>query len=134
MSLNSDSNYFCRPQKRRAYLVNLFNAISIISKRKEETLHESLANFVQKVFAVMGIFAFENETKTLLKVFLTNLSSESAIIRRSSATAIAAIISNNQKSDKLLALVLKYLTGKYSRDESLAIFCFLGIIPVSKYP
>lgn len=60
----------------------------------------------------MGIFAFENETKTLLKVFLTNLSSESAIIRRSSATAIAAIISNNQKSDKLLALVLKYLTGK----------------------
>ena len=60
----------------------------------------------------MGIFAFENETKTLLKVFLTNLSSESAIIRRSSAMAIAAIISNNQKSDKLLALVLKYLTGK----------------------
>lgn len=71
-----------------------------------------MANFVQKVFAIMGIFAFENETKTLLKVFLTNLSSESAIIRRSSATAIAAIISNNQKSDKLLALVLKYLTGK----------------------
>ena len=74
-------------------------------------LHESLSNFVYKVFTVMGIFAFENETKTLLKVFLTNLASTSPIIRRCASNAITVIVSTNRKSDVLLALVVEYLTG-----------------------
>lgn len=105
------SNVF-RPQKRRAYLANLLNAISAIAARPEEMLHENLAHFVQKVFGVMGVFAYENETKTLLKTFFTNLVSHSAIIRRSAAIAITAIISNNRKSEILLALVVEYLTGQ----------------------
>lgn len=74
-------------------------------------LHESLSNFVAKVFNVMGVFAFENETKTLLKGFLTNLSSNSSIIRRCAANAITTVISTNRKSGVLLALVVEYLTG-----------------------
>ncbi len=112
-----------RPQKRRAYLANLLNAISVIAVRPEEMLHESLAHFSQKVFSVMGLFAFENETKTLLKTFLTNLASHSAIIRRSAATTIAAIISNNRKSDMLLALVVEYLTGTNNKSFKKLVLC-----------
>lgn len=111
MNFYSKIKCLCRPQKRRAYLANLLNAISVIANRKEEILHESLSNFVSKVFTVMGEFAYENETKTLLKRFLTNLSSSSSIIRRSAASAISIIISTNRKSDVLLALVVEYLTG-----------------------
>lgn len=92
-------------------MANLFNAISVIASRKEEILHESLSNFVSKVFTVMGVFAYENETKTLLKGFLINLASSSSIIRRCAANAISVIISTNRKSDVLLALVVEYLTG-----------------------
>lgn len=100
------------PQKRRAYLANLLNAISVICGRKEEMLHESLSNFVTKVFNVMGIFAFENETKSLLKGFLSNLAASSPIIRRCAANCITTIISTNRKLDILLVLVVEYLTGK----------------------
>ena len=62
----------------------------------------------------MGIFAFESETKALLKIFLNNLASESSIIRRSSANCISAIITSNRKSENLLHLVVEYLTGKYT--------------------
>ena len=99
------------PQKRRAYLANLLNAISAIASRKEEILHESLALFIQKVFIVMGPFAYENETKTLLKLFISNLSSESSVIRRCASTSISVITFNNRKPDVMLALVLDYLLG-----------------------
>lgn len=92
-------------------MANLFNAITNIASQKEDVLHESLANFIQKVFSVMGIFAFESETKALLKIFLNNLASESSIIRRSSANCISAIITSNRKSENLLHLVVEYLTG-----------------------
>ena len=85
--------------------------MSTIAKRSEEILHESLSYLTQKVFAVMGVFAYENETKTLLKIFLSNLESESAIIRRSAANAITSIIANNRKSETLVALVVEYLAG-----------------------
>jgi hypothetical protein len=39
--LNLVGYLFFRPQKRRAYIANLFNAISMIANRKEEMLHES---------------------------------------------------------------------------------------------
>ncbi|XP_057364436.1 huntingtin-like isoform X1 [Daphnia carinata] len=113
--------HLARPQKRRAYLANLFNAISVIANRKEEMLHESLSNFVSKVFSVMGIFAFENETKILLKGFLSNLSSKSSIIRRCAANAITVIISTNRKSDVLLALVVEYLTDQILLSEDIAM-------------
>lgn len=105
------SSIICRPQKQRAYLANLLSAISNMANRKEEALHESLAYFIQKVFGVMGLFAYENESKTVLKVFLENLESESATIRRSAATSITAIISTNRKSEMLLSLVSEYLIG-----------------------
>ena len=101
------------PQKRRAFLANLFNAITNIASQKEDVLHESLSHFIQKVFSVMGIFAFESETKALLKIFLNNLASESSIIRRSAASSITAIITYNRKSENILYLVVEYLTGMW---------------------
>ncbi|EFX77022.1 hypothetical protein DAPPUDRAFT_106588 [Daphnia pulex] len=113
--------HLARPQKRRAYIANLFNAISTIANRKEEMLHESLSNFVCKVFNVMGIFAYENETKILLKGFLANLSSSSSIIRRCAANAITVIISSNRKSDILLALVVEYLTDQILLPDDISM-------------
>ncbi|XP_046649350.1 huntingtin-like isoform X2 [Daphnia pulicaria] len=113
--------HLARPQKRRAYIANLFNAISTIANRKEEMLHESLSNFVCKVFNVMGIFAYENETKILLKGFLANLSSSSSIIRRCAANAITVIISTNRKSDILLALVVEYLTDQILLPDDISM-------------
>ena len=60
----------------------------------------------------MGVFAYENETKTLLKIFMGNLSSESAIVRRCAASAISSIITNNRKMIVMLLLVVNYLTGE----------------------
>ncbi|KAK4002443.1 hypothetical protein OUZ56_004272 [Daphnia magna] len=113
--------HLARPQKRRAYLANLFNAISVVASRKEEMLHESLSYFICKVFPVMGIFAFENETKILLKGFLSNLSSKSSILRRCAANAITVIISTNRKSDVLLALVVEYLTDQILLSEDISM-------------
>lgn len=75
---------------------------------------------------MMGIFAFENETKILLKGFLSNLSSASSIIRRCAANAITGIISTNRKSDVLLALVVEYLTGMLLLGLDLHI-CYLKL-------
>lgn len=95
-------------------MANLLNAIANIATRNEEILHESLAHFIQKVFKVMGVFAYENESKNVLKLFLQNLESESATIRRSAAISISAIISTNRKSEMLLSLVAEYLIGEFS--------------------
>ena len=50
-----------RLQKCRPYVVNLLPLMSKIAKRKEENVHETLADSLPKIFAILGKGAFIND-------------------------------------------------------------------------
>ncbi|KAG8226325.1 hypothetical protein J437_LFUL009902, partial [Ladona fulva] len=84
--------HMIRPVKGKPYVVNLIPCIVQIAKRTdEESVLETLAAALQKIFKSLGSFTNDNEVKTLLKAFLQNLSSPSAVARRTAASSILSI-------------------------------------------
>ena len=83
---------FIRPQKCRAYVVNLLPCLNKIARRNEESLHETLAECLPKLFRVLGNFTNDGEIKLLLKTLLVNAFDESsAAIRRSTAISLSNV-------------------------------------------
>ena len=87
-SLRSALNKFAaicgqiRPQKCRAYIENLTPCLAKIAKtRKEEAVHETLADNMNLILDCLGHYANETEIDQLLTTFLENLSEPSASIR-----------------------------------------------------
>ena len=71
-----------RPQKCRAYIENLTPCLVKIAKtRKEEAVHETLADNMNSILDCLGHYANDNEIDQLLNTFLENLSESSASIR-----------------------------------------------------
>ena len=88
----SELSPFIRPQKCRAYVVNLLPCLNKIARRNEESLHETLAECLPKLFRVLGNFTNDNEIKQLVKTLLVNAFDESsAAIRRSTATSVSNV-------------------------------------------
>lgn len=87
-----------RPQKCRAYIVNLIPCfVKIASTRREEAVHETLADAIGAVFSHLGHYTNDNEVNQLLKTFLTNLTDTSPPIRRSTASILTSICSGSRK-------------------------------------
>ena len=80
-----------RPAKCRPYLVNLLPCLQSLAARSEEQLHESLAAAFPNLFAVLGPHSNDNEIRILLKAFLANVGSSSAVIRRTTATILTVL-------------------------------------------
>ena len=87
-----------RPKKGRAYIENLTPCfVKIANTRKEEQVHETLAENMSKILQSLGHYATETEIDALLSNFLPNLSHNSASIRRSTASILASIVENSRK-------------------------------------
>ena len=97
-----------RPQKTRAYIENLTPCfIRIASTRKEEAVHETMAENVKRIFSHLGHFANDTEIDQLLNTFLVNLSDNSASIRRSTAKILTSIIKHCPKPAKFTLWLYK---------------------------
>ena len=71
-----------RPQKCRAYIENLTPCLAKIAQtRKEEAVHETLAENMNSILDCLGHYASDIEIDQLLNAFLINLTESSASIR-----------------------------------------------------
>ncbi|XP_068709184.1 huntingtin-like [Montipora foliosa] len=89
--------HFIRPQKCRPFIANLLPCIARISLRTEDAIQETLAIAMQKIMSVLGSFTSDTEVKQLLKTFLPNLRSSSAVTRRTAASALVVICCHSRK-------------------------------------
>ena len=101
-----------RPQKCRAYIVNLIPClIKIATTRKEEAVHETLAEAMNTLFSYLGHYANDNEIDQLLKTFLNNLNDPSPSIRRSTASILTSLTSGSRKPSNFTLWLFKTIIG-----------------------
>lgn len=133
----ADLAHLIRPQKCRPYIVNLLPCIARISKRPEESVQETLAAAVLKIFPVLGKFTNDGEVKALLKSFVGNLKSTSAVCRRTAASSLTAICQHSRKPGHffawLLTILLDLATPKtdeeYPNTMLGILLCLRNIVP-----
>ncbi|CAG9829715.1 unnamed protein product [Diabrotica balteata] len=83
-----------RPHKGKPYVANMFPGLIKITERNEEAVHETLAASLPNIMKVLGCFTTENEIKALLKAFLSNISNESTVIRRTTTNCVLTVCMN----------------------------------------
>ncbi|XP_037081657.1 huntingtin-like [Pollicipes pollicipes] len=127
-----------RPQKRRAYVVNLFPCVVRLSRRTEPALQESLSAALVKMAPVLGVFFTDGEVKALLRAFLPNLELSAASARRAASQAIVALVSQCRKPEFFLPWLLATLIDSVvpARSEASCdrvrgvLLCLRDIIPL----
>ena len=121
-----------RPQKCRAYLVNLLPSLVKIARRQEEVVHEALAATIPPVFAVLGPFTNDNEVRLLLKTYVVNLFDSNPLIRRTTAVCLTAISDQCRKPEFfvpwLLATLLDFLVPLNKESQETPTNRILGIL------
>ncbi|XP_014662838.1 PREDICTED: huntingtin-like [Priapulus caudatus] len=126
----ADLTHLIRPQKCRPYIVNLLPCVARISKRPEESVQETLAAAMLKIFPVLGKFTNDGEVKVLLKAFLPNLKSSSAVCRRTAASSLSIICQHSRKPKHffawLLTILLEMPTAAAGEAESACML--LGVL------
>ena len=85
-----------RSAKCRPYLVNLLPCLDLLSQRSEEAVHEAMAGCFPQLMSVLGPHSNDNEIRILLKSFLANVGSSSAVIRRTTATILTVLVVNGR--------------------------------------
>ncbi|XP_069698723.1 huntingtin isoform X2 [Periplaneta americana] len=101
--------HLIRPQKGKPYVMNLIPCIIHIARRTEEPVQETLAAAMPKIFKSLGNFTSDNDVKGLLKAFLQNLSSSSAVVRRTAAASILTVCLHCRKPHVFLSYILNTL-------------------------
>ena len=97
---------YIRSAKCRPYLVNLLPCLDLLSQRSEEAVHEAMAGCFPQLMAVLGPHSNDNEIRILLKSFLANVGSSSAVIRRTTATILTVLVTNCRNPKLFSRLVL----------------------------
>ncbi|CAL1538264.1 unnamed protein product [Lymnaea stagnalis] len=92
----ADMCHLIRPQKCRPYIVNLLPCVARICRREEEAVQDTLSMAMPKICSALMPFANDTEVKALLKSFLPNLKSNSAVCRRMSASSLALICQHSR--------------------------------------
>ncbi|EEB19481.1 huntingtons disease protein huntingtin, putative [Pediculus humanus corporis] len=100
---------YIRPFKGNIHAQKLIPCLIEISKREEESIHETLASSFEQIFKVLGVFVQDNNLKGLIKAFLNNLSSDNQVIRRCSATCIVKLVQYCRKPQVFNTYVLNSL-------------------------
>ena len=59
-------------------------------------VHEAMANCFPQLMSVLGPHSNDNEIRILLKSFLANVGSSSAVIRRTTATILTVLVINGR--------------------------------------
>ncbi|XP_063922689.1 huntingtin isoform X2 [Zophobas morio] len=101
--------HLIRPHKGKPYVVNLYPTLIKVAERPEEQIHETLANSLSPIMTVLGCFSTEIEIKGLLKGFLKNISSPSAVIRRSATSCVMHVCLNCKKPRVFIMYVMNHL-------------------------
>ena len=99
---------FCRP-----YIVNLLPYIARICRREEEAVQETLSNSMPKICSALMAFANDSEVKALLKSFLTNLMSPSAVCRRMAASSLSLICQYSRSPANFFTYLITVILGEY---------------------
>ncbi|KAL1138044.1 hypothetical protein AAG570_009739 [Ranatra chinensis] len=101
--------HLIRPNKGKLYIQSLVPCLMNIAKRKEESVLETLAAAIPKIFSVLGNFTTDKDIITLLRVFFGNISNENAVVRRTAATSIIGLCLNCPKTQFFLIYTLNTL-------------------------
>ncbi|XP_078588724.1 huntingtin-like isoform X3 [Branchiostoma floridae x Branchiostoma japonicum] len=107
----AELSHLIRPQKCRPYVVNLLPCFNRICRRQEDSVQETLANSLKKTFPVLGSFTNDAEIKVLLKTFLPNLRSASAVTRRTAASSLVTFCQHSRKPRHFFCWLLTVLLG-----------------------
>ncbi|KAL0277158.1 UNVERIFIED_CONTAM: hypothetical protein PYX00_004532 [Menopon gallinae] len=120
---------YIRPCKGRGHVENLIPCIIEITKREEESVHETLATFIENTFKVVGVFIQDNDIKALLKAFFHNLSSNNAVIRRTAAACINSTVRYCRKPHVFNSYVLNTLLDNIVPvNEENSSYLILGVL------
>ena len=99
--------YLIKPQKCRAYVMNLLPLLISIFKREEESIQESLITSVPKIVSVLGPFFSETELHSFLSTLFTILVSKISSSRRMSAECITSLCHNCLKPGIFYSIALE---------------------------
>ena len=109
-----------RPQKCRAFVVNLMPPIVKVAARKEESVMRSLADASRGIFQVLGPFATDAETRALLKALFDNLFDRNdAALRRAAAECVANVAALSKNSCHFLHWTLGMLLDFLMEGEAI---------------
>ncbi|XP_015913152.2 huntingtin [Parasteatoda tepidariorum] len=135
LSRFGDICHLMRPQKCRPYTVNLIPALVKICQRKdEESVQETLAITFTKLMPVLGQYTNDKDIKTLLKVFLPNLTSNSAIIRRAAATSLTCVCQYSRRPASFFSwLLLGLFDIILPVQEEHSVYVILGVLVCMRY-
>lgn len=64
----SQLSQYIRPSKGKIYVQKLVPSLIEISKREEESIHETLAGSFENILKVLGVFMQDNSLKVILKI------------------------------------------------------------------
>ncbi|XP_076466851.1 LOW QUALITY PROTEIN: huntingtin-like [Babylonia areolata] len=125
----ADMCHLIRPQKCRPYIVNLLPYIARICRREEEAVQETLSNSMPKICSALMAFANDSEVKALLKSFLTNLVSPSAVCRRMAASSLTLICQYSRTPLSFFTyLITVILELVLPVDKEHDVYSLLGVI------
>ena len=108
-----------RPQKCRAFVVNLMPPLVKVAARKEEAVLRSLADASRGIFGVLGPSATDAETRALLRALFENLFDGSdAALRRAAAECVANVAALSKNSGHFLHWTLGVLLDLLMEKEA----------------
>uniref|UniRef100_A0A0K8SGM1 Huntingtin n=1 Tax=Lygus hesperus TaxID=30085 RepID=A0A0K8SGM1_LYGHE len=121
--------HLIRPAKGRPYMQSLAPCVIKIAARSEEAVLETLASALPKILSSLGPFMNDNEAKQLINVFMKNIHSENAVLRRTAASSILGICIHSQKPQ---AFVIHTITSLLDLvlpvKDDLSSYTILGVL------
>ncbi|CAH1783183.1 unnamed protein product [Owenia fusiformis] len=125
----ADMCHLIRPQKCRPYVVNILPCLARICRRHEDAIQETLQTAMHKICPVLMSFSTDSEIKVLLKSFLPNLKSGSAVMRRTAASSLTLICQYTRKPMLFFSWLLNNLLETVIPiHEERIVFNLLGVL------
>ena len=109
-----------RPQKCRAFVVNLMPPLVKVAARREEAVLRPLADASRGIFGVLGPSATDAETRALLRALFDNLvdGGSDAALRRAAAECVANVAALSKNSGHFLHWTLGVLLDLLMEREA----------------
>lgn len=107
----SEICHLIRMTRLANYAASIFPVLTkIASRSSDDMLQETLFTATTRhIFSVLGKYAAEQEAAELLKAYLANLNSDSAVIRRCGALSIASLCESTRRPEQFYLYTLKSL-------------------------
>ncbi|XP_050396465.2 huntingtin [Patella vulgata] len=121
--------HLIRPLKCRPYIVNLLPCLTRICQRDEEAVQDTLGIAMSKICPSLMGFANDTEVKSLLKAFMPNLRSGTAVCRRTTATSLVLICQYSRNPMSFFSYLITVLLDQVLPvDVNHEVYTLLGVI------